>query len=287
MTFVYVHTPTGVFVDPVAADIPAAGITITGLDPSGPSVVTLWRSTAGGKRRSVRGWRNRIVYESDYAVDYEVPLGRDVTYELEVVSGALLPELIQWTAFIESEVGFIQDPLMPLSGVPVHGDVDIDDHAVLTSEAFRKLTYAVESSSVSVLGSNEPVAMTGQRMAMSGFDFSVLTEAAEQSTALRNLLTAVGLVLIRPLPSWGPLPDLIYTVPSVSEEPVYGEYGATMTTWSLSGNTVRPPSIDVLVPLWTYADVEALWTNYAEAQAAADTTRASYLDVQRDPTMGV
>lgn len=284
MTFVYVHTPTGVFVDPVAADIPAAGITITGLDPSGPSVVTLWRSTAGGRRRSVRGWRNRVVYESDYAVDYEVPLERDVTYELEVVSGALIPELTQWTSFIESETGFIQDPLMPLSGVPVSGN---RDDLYFTNTAFKDLTYAVESSEVAILGSNEPVALTGQRMAASGVSFDMITRAAEQATGLRNLLAETPLVLVRPLPSWGPLPDLIYTVPEVVESPLDVSWGGSFTRWSLTGNTVRPPSIDVLVPLWTYADVEALWTSYAAAQAAADTTRASYLDAQRDPTMGV
>lgn len=269
------------------APVPRVGITLTGLDSAGPSRVTLFRSTPGGQRRVVRGWNHRQVYGSDYAIDYEAPLGRPVTYSLEVHSGGVVPLRVSDVATLEGTTGFIQDPLLPLGAVPVSADLNLDQNAVLTSSAFRKLQYAVESSTVKVLGSREPVALTGQRMAAAGVDFSVLTEAAEQSTQLRDLLTETALVLIRPLPSWGPLPDLIYTVPSVSEEPVYGDDGPTITVWALAGDVVRPPSINVLVALWTYDQVAALWSTYNQAQAAATAVAARYLDVQRDPTMGV
>lgn len=267
--------------------LPRVGITVTGLSSTGPSRVTLWRSTAGGQRRKVRGWNRRQVYGSDYAIDYEAPLGRVVTYDLVVDVGPVIPETVSGTVTLDVETGFIQDPLMPLSAVPVSAGLDLDQHAVLTNTAFRRLQYAVESSTVRVLGSREPIALTGQRMAVAGVDFSVLTEAAEQSTQLRNLMAETSLVLVRPLPSWGPLPDLLYTVPSVTEEPVYDEDGPTITVWSLAGDAVRPPSIDVLVALWTYDQVAALWTTYAQAQSAATASASRYLDVQRDPTMGV
>lgn len=278
----------GLWVEPFTdAPVPRVGITVTGLDPVGPSVVTVWRSSAGGKRRKVRGWANRVVYGSDYTLDYEAPLGRLVTYDLQVISGALVPLRISDSTTLESEYGYIQDPLLPLGAVAVTGGVGIDGAASLTSAAFRKLAYDVDSSEVRILGSDEPVALTGQRMAASGIDFSVFTEAAQQGTDMQNLLTSSPLVLIRPLPSWGPLQDLIYTIPKVSTEITYGEHGATFIEWNLTGNTVAPPSIQVLVALWTYDQVAAIWATYNDAQAAADAAAATYLDDQRDPTMGV
>lgn len=94
------------------------------------------------------------------------------------------------------------------------------------------------------------------------------------------------IVVIRPLPSWGPLPDVIYTVPTVSEEPVYGEDGVIMTTWNLTGDSVRAPTMSVLVPLWTYDAVQALWVTYQDIQTQATATTSRYLDVQADPTIG-
>lgn len=280
--------PGGLYVEGFTdAPVPRVGIMLTGLDPVGPSRVTLWRSTAGGQRRKVRGWDKRQVFGSDYALDYEAPLGRLITYDLVVESGALIPEVLTGTVTLEVSTGFIQDPLLPLGAVPISHGLELDQTPVLTNAAFRTIQYSIDSSSVSILGSREPVAMTGQRMAASGINFSLLTEAAEQSTMLRNLLAESGLVLVRPLPEWGPLPDLFYTVPTVSEEPVYGEDGASITVWNLSGDAVRAPSISVLVALWTYNQVRALWTTYSQAQDAATDAAARYLDVQRDPTIGV
>lgn len=266
---------------------PRVGITVTGLAASVPSSVTLWRSTPGGHRRKVRGWDRRQVYGSDYATDYEAPLGRPVTYDLTVDAGPVVPDTRSATVTLDVESGFIQDPLLPLDAVPISSGLDLDRRPVLTNTAFRTMQYAIESSTIQVLGSREPIALTGRRMAASGIDFSVLTEAAEQSTQLRDLLAHTSLVLVRPLPTWGPLPDLLYTVPSVTEEPIYGEDGPTLTVWNLVGDSVRAPTIDVLVALWSYDQVAALWTTYAQAQSAASVSAARYLDVQRDPTMGV
>lgn len=270
----------------VDAPCPRVGITLTGLDATGPSRVTLYRSTAGGQRRIVRGWDKRLVYGSEYSIDYEAPLGREVVYTLEVNAGAVIPPMLLDTTFLDVPTGFIQDPLLPLGAIGLSSGLEVDQVPVLTDSVFRKLQYDIESSSVKIMGSREPVAMTGQRMVASGIDFSVFTEAAEHATALRSLLMEGGIVLVRPLPSWGPLPDLLYTVPSVSEEPVYAEDGVTFTRWTMSGDSVRPPSVDILVALWTYNQVAALWTTYQSAQDAANAAGYRYLDVQRDPTMG-
>lgn len=270
--------------DPEAA--PRTAITITGLDPLGPSKVTVYRSTQGGVRRKVRGVSGAQMYGSGFAVDYEAPLGRPVNYEMVVESGAVIPLRLTDSATLNATSGYIQDPLQPLSVIAVATMDTGADTAILTSKAFRKLSYALESTSVNVIGSREPIAMTGQRMRAGGIDFSILTEAAEQSSRLRELLMQAPIVVIRPLPSWGPLPDVIYTVPTVSEEPVYGEDGVIMTTWNLTGDSVRAPTMSVLVPLWTYDAVQALWVTYQDIQTQATATTSRYLDVQADPTIG-
>lgn len=268
------------------APVPRVGITVTGLDAAGPSVVTVWRTTSGGARRAVRGWKKRIVYGSDYYIDYEAPLGREVTYTLEVHSGATTPTRTSDAVTLDCATGFVQDPLMPLGAVAVSGARE-DGVPTMRGSAFSALEYAVGSTQAAVLGRREPVAMTGQRLAISGVSFDMLTRAAEQATALRNLLAETSLMLVRPLPEWGPLPDLIYTVPSVTEQPLDVAWGGSLTRWLLQGDSVAAPSMQVLVALWTYDQVAALWATYGEAQAAASTSGATYLDNQRDPTMGV
>lgn len=282
MSFVYVAPPEGITVELLEGAFPSVGITVTGLAEGTPSFVTVWRSTEGNKRRIVRGWNDRVVYGGDFGIDYEVPLGRTVTYDL-VVRGEVVPEFLTHTVFVASDVGYIQDPLLPLGAVSVSGD---KGPTYFTGSAFRALQYAVESSQVAILGSNEPVAMTGQRLAASGVDFNMVTRAAEQAAAMRHLLTTTPLVLVRPLPHWGALPDLIYTVPSVVEEPLDVSWGGSFVRWNLTGDMVAPPSIQVLVARWTYGDVEALWATYADAQAVASARGITYLADQRDPTMG-
>ena len=272
----------------IDAPVPRVGITVDGLSSSGPSRVTVWRSTAGGQRRRVRGWDRRLVYGSDYAIDYEAPLGRLVTYSLVVEAGGVVPATVSATVTLDVTTGFIQDPLLPLGAIPVVGVTGSDGDTVLRGSAVQDLSYAVGVELVPIMGAREPVALTGQRMAAAGISFDMATRAAEEATALRNLLAETACVLVRPLPDWGPLPDLVYTVPPVViEQPVTVSWGGNFTRWEITGSAVRPPSIQVLVGLWTYDDVAALWTTYDSAQSAASASAARYLDVQRDPTMGV
>lgn len=269
---------------------PRVEVTVDGLDPVGASRVTVWRSTVGGKRRAVRGWKNRLVFGSDFEIDYEAPLGREITYDLQVVSGSVIPPQVRATAFLDVSEGLIQDPLIPSSHVPL---VAFSGSGIpiptLAPTAFRKLTYDMGSSQERVLGSDTPVGFAGQRMVASGVDFSTLTDSAEQGTELRNLLMTAYPILVRPLPSWGDLPDLLYLdVSQPSEEPLNAHMGGTLTRWTLAGDQVTPPSLSVVVPLWTYDQVQEVWEGYTYAtlQAAAVAMDATYLDDQRDPTLG-
>lgn len=267
---------------------PRVGITVDGLDDSGPSVITVWRSTAGGRRRKVRGLDQRTVFESDYKIDFEAPLARLVTYDLQVVSGAVVPETVQATVTVDSLTGWLQDPLTPDSAVPVRGDWP-GDGAGLLSDALATFTRALGAQTASVLGAAEPVAMLGQRMAASGVNFSLLTDAAEQSTALRDVLEQAGQVLVRGLPDWVglALPDLAYVAADVVEEPLT-RVGGSATRWRLQGDLVAPQGIDVLTGSWTYDDVQEIWGayTYTAVETTAAAVSATYLDDLRDPTHG-
>ncbi|WP_175008114.1 hypothetical protein [Cellulosimicrobium sp. TH-20] len=278
----------GLWVEPLTDDPgPRAGVTVDGLDTLGPSVVTLWRSSPGGKRRKVRGWSNRVLYGSGYVEDAEVPLGRPVTYELQVHSGAVVPARVADVVTLDTQWGSVQDPLVPSSMLPLSPQTYVGGVGFITP-SLQKLTYEMGVELAAILGSDEPVGLAGQRMAATGVDFRMVTDVAERSTALGNLLRQAYPLLIRPLPSWGDLPDLLYaSYPAVVDETPRRVLGGRLFTWQVSGGTlVAPQSINVVVPIWTYADVEALWATYADVQAAAVAANATYMDVLKDPTLG-
>ncbi|WP_264032179.1 hypothetical protein [Cellulosimicrobium sp. SH8] len=266
---------------------PRAGITVDGLDISGPSVVTLWRSSPGGKRRKVRGWSRNVVYGSGYVEDAEVPLGRPVTYELQVVAGAVVPDTLAATVTLDNGWGQVQDPLVPSSMLPLSPQTYVGGVGFVTP-SLQELSYEMGVELAAILGSDEPVGLGGQRLAANGIDFRMVTDVAERSTALGNLLRQAYPLLIRPLPSWGDLPDLLYaSYPAVVDATPRRVLGGRLFTWQVSGGTlVAPQSINVVVPIWTYGDVEELWESYADVQAAAVAANATYMDVLKDPTVG-
>lgn len=268
--------------------VPHVGITVTGLSSSGPSVVTLWRSTASGQRRIVRGWNRRQIYGTDYDRDYEVPLGRPVVYDLQVIVGAVIPDTVSATVILATATGYVQDPLLPTSAVRVSSESGAGGGPVLRASAVQELSYAVGVQLVPIVGAREPVAITGARLAAAEISFDMATRAAQDTTDLHALLSQTECILVRPLPEWGPLPDLVYTVPpAITQRPIDVSWGGSLTEWSLTGASVRPPAIQVLVALWTYDQVGALWSTYNSAQAAATASSSRYLDAAANPMMGM
>ena len=257
-------------------------VTISDLTPTS-NIVTVWR-TADGKRQAVRSARKREVVGSDFVVDYEVPLKRVVTYELEVFSGisaqvASAPQNVT----VNAAHGYMQDPIDPNSAIPVYGDVGPNGEAALMGQAAKNLEYKADMSLLAVMGSPDPVALLGQRLAASGLDMSVCTDAAQESANIRNLIEDAPLLLVRPLPEWGSgLPGLCYMAAEAPAElPVNEAWGGTYIRWKLTGDLVAAPTMNVLVPLWTYGDVKALWATYQQAQTAH--AGKSYLDVLKSP----
>ena len=265
------------------APCPRIGVTIDGLG-AGTTTYNLWR-TSDGVRKRVRGSRNRTTVESDYIIDYEAPLGRPVTYEVEVVSGTnVLATTYPGTATLTSGTWWIQDPLVPSSAIPLavnHQNTGIPN---LTAAAVKSLEYAADVTIIPILGSPEPVALMGGGRIAGNVDFSMFTRAAEATTTLRNLIKQTPLLLVRTngVRNDG-IPGLAYFASAHPiEQPVTVAFGGTLTEWKLQGDLVAAPSLNILVPIWTYGDVQALWSTYQQAQTALAAKK--YLDVLKSPT---
>ena len=265
------------------APCPRVGITIDQLGTT-PAVVNVWR-TADGKRQAVRGARNRSVVDSDYIVDYEAPLGRVLSYDVEILSGPFLAFPIPTaTVTVLSSTWWIQDPLVPSSAIPLNVSKQDSTAPYLTGNAIKSLDYGASVTLIPILGSPDPVALMGNRTSAGNVSFDMFTNLATVTTQLRNLIMQTPLLLIRSTGTRNNgIPGLAYfTSAKPSEKPVTVAFGGTLTNWSLTGDLVAAPTMNVLVPIWTYGNVAALWTTYQQAQ----TTLAgkTYLDVLKSPS---
>lgn len=282
------YTPALALVHKTDAPCDRVEITITDLPPTTNSI-TIWR-TADGRRKAIRDFRNVQVVGSDFVTDYEPPLNRLVTYELEVtagegVDGPATTENITLTT--STAYGWIQDPLVPETAIKVYAVAGPAGEPTLLPSAISQLEYEADISVIKIMGSDEPVALLGQRMVASNVPFHFFTDAAQQATNLRNLLKQAPVLLIRPGSDWGPsLPGQCYVAPPVPQEIPSGIiYGHEYTEWKFASSLVRAPSMKLVVPFWTYGDWQALWSTYQQAQTAL--SGKTYLQVKKSPATGV
>lgn len=264
------------------APCPRVGITTVDLGV-GNSVVSLWRY-ADGAREPVRGHRRVTMNDASYVVDFDVPLGRPVTYEVEVLSGPSgAVRVTSEPVLVDADTGWIMDPLIPQSAVAINRGYLPDGSATFTVNALSKLDYVSDTQVFNVLGSTRPMALFGQRMAASGVDFSMITDAAEETSRMRSLLQSSGQFLVRVPLSWtGALPGSCFaSVATVSERPVDAGMGGVLSVWSLTGDTVQAPTIRVLTAEFTYGDVALLFSTY---QAKQDAVVAAAAVAGESPT---
>lgn len=269
----------------IDAPAPRAGVTITGLGV-GSSVVSVWR-TADGLREPVRGGRRVEMNDASFLIDWDAPLGRPVSYEVEVISGPLGASRTTADAVtIESDTAWITDPLVPQSAVSIQRRMVPGGEVTFAVTAMAQLEYAADTQVFKILGSDKPMALFGQRMAASGVDFSLITAAAEQTSRLRKLLQSTAQVLVRVPASWtGAIPGVCFAmIATAAEAPVDASTGGVTSVWSLTGDTVQAPTIRVLTASFTYGDVKLLFATYGDKQAVL--AGGSYLDDLKNPFGG-
>lgn len=268
----------------IDSPVPYIGVTIDGAAASG-TTIRLWREWSG-QRAVVRGTDGMVVLGADYVDDWEAPIGVPVTYRAEILAGPALAAADSATVTLTSASGWLSDPLDPTAGVPVSCDHDPSGRTSLTSQALSRWEWGEAGSVAHVLGDPIPVGLGPGASGPQGVPLSIFTETVEATTALHGLLSSqAGQYLIRALPHWWPLPALGYWRISRAMMPLNAFLGGTIWEWELTGTQVRPQTITVAVPLWTYADVQALWggATYGQVQAAASGLGLQYLDVKRDP----
>jgi len=222
---------------------------------------------------------------SDFLVDYEVPQSRVVSYDLEILSGPDAgTSTPTQTVVVDSGQWVIQDPLTPGTAIPLNVSKQDLTAPYLTASAVKSLEYAASVSIIPILGSPDPVALMGQRLSGGNVALDMFTNMAEVTTQLRNLLMQAPLLLVRPNGTRNDgLPGLAYFASAKPvEKPVTVAFGGTLTTWQLTGDLVAAPTMNVLVPVWTYGAVTALFTTYAQNQTAL--AGKTYLDVLKSPS---
>lgn len=174
---------------------PNVQITVTGLTSGSDDTVNIWR-TADGTRTAVRGTRGMTVNGSGTVTDYEVPLNRVVSYDLEVLSGpdagAVTPTATVTVTPPVDAAGnltwWVQDPLVPGSALALSVTKGDSSMPYLTAAAVKSLEYSSDVNIIPVAGSAQPVAIGGQRQIAQNVDFSMFTNTAQATTNLRNLL---------------------------------------------------------------------------------------------------
>jgi len=265
---------------------PRVGVTVTGLGTASASVVSVWR-VADGERNPVRGARRTTMTDSSYVVDFDAPLGRPITYEVEVISGPSgASRVTSSSVTVNSLTGWLMDPLIPQSAVAIAEPQDANGRPIFAAAAMSSLEYKSDVAVYQILGSDKPMALFGQRMAAAGVDLSMITDAAEENARLRNLFMSTANLLVRLPAAWTvSLPGSCFAaVAGVSEKPVeHGAEGA-LTVWQLTGDTVAAPTIKVLTATFTYGDVELLFTTYQQKQTLMAGKK--YLDDLKNPLGG-
>ena len=268
-----------------------AGITITGLG-IGESVVTVWQS-ADGERNPVPGYRRVVMNDATFLTDYFCPLGRPVTYEVEVISGPGGPSrTTSEPVTLPSVTGWLMDPLIPQTAVPVVGEGRESGDIYLRGSALAALEYNADISIFRVMGQDKPMALFGQRMAEMGLDTSLGIHSAEQNARLKKLLKSTAQLVFRPLPSWGAV-ELAGTMhlgnAKATQIPVNVFMGGDITWWDMQSDVVSAPTIKVLTATFTYGDVEILMETYQQkldsviAAAATAGQSPSYLFDMKQP----
>ena len=262
---------------------PKAGITVTGLGV-GTSVVNVWR-TADGTRNSVSGARRVTMNDAGFVTDWDVPTNRPVVYEVEVLSGPTGPSRKTAAAItVVSTTGWLMDPFIPQTAVPVLGKRRNNGDVYLRAPALSALEYAADVSIFNVMGSNKPIALFGERMAERGLDLSMGTRSAEQSKRLKELLKSTAGFLFRPGPELEGLDiegSMFIANPSVVQVPVDVGWGGELTWWDFKADTVAAPTVKVLTATFTYGDVQLLTDTYQQKQDAM--AGKTYLDDLKNP----
>lgn len=264
------------------APCPRAVLTVTGLGSS-QSVVSVWR-ISDGVRASVAGARRLAVTDAAFITDYYVPFARNVSYEVEVLSGPDGPSRTQSNiVVVDPGHGCLTDPLMPAVSVPIMSQRNSPDDVYLRAGALSEIDRPADVQRFNIMGSREPMALFGPRLAAQGLDTSVSVRSGEQNRRMLELVDSSANFLFRPHPSWGvELPGVMFLAnASAVMQPVTTPYGGDLTWWSLKSDVVSAPTLKPLTGGVTFGDVAMFYSTF---QAKHDAVVAAASAAGEQPT---
>ncbi|MFD6094581.1 hypothetical protein ACFWGN_20915 [Oerskovia sp. NPDC060338] len=245
------------------------------------SVQVSW--DAGRTWHGVRGAERVVVTGGDFFRDHVPPLNVPATYRLVVHSGAVTPSPLEATITVPSSSAWIQDPLNPRSAAQVkslRGGAGVQ----LLAPSAASLTRRQAVDITTVEGARYPVASIGVRQAPADLPLHIRAIAASQGALvnqLRGLLDTAGQVVIRGLHPAVPIDAVAHVIAGDITE-VLTPVGVR-NDWELTVTQVRPTSMRIVIPWWTYDQVRALWSPRTYDAVKATRPGDTYIDWSRDP----
>ena len=264
---------------------PQVGVTVTGL-AAGDQVISVRVSWDGGVTfKAVSGGTKIVAAGGAFVRDYFPPLNVPATYRVveHSISGDPATDTIPLT--IASDRAWLQDPLNPREAVELVGQWPDGDESMLSWGTATEASYRQAVESVTVLGANRPVASVGQRLVAGEMPMKISHEVAAEGGKLRRLLMSSGVLVLR-MNAPTPLDPVAHiAVGDAAERILNPGVVGSISTWDLTATQVRPLSLKIVVPYWTYAQVAALWSGSTYQDAYDARPGDTYLSWLRDPVV--
>lgn len=173
---------------------------------------------------------------------------------------------------ISSDQAWIQDPLDPRSAVPLYADMS-SGHVLLTLGSLASAKWAQHVDLATVVGASLPVASSSVRQKAGQLPFVLTYEVAAEGGALRNMLMGSGQLVVRGLSIDGLLDPVAHV--SVGDA-IEGRLSVgQIAQWTLTARQVRPITMNVVVPWWTYDQVKSLVQSQVGSTATFDQVKAA------------
>ena len=257
------------------AGAPQVGVTVAGLSTTTGCTVVVTVSWDGGATwNTVRGGIVNGALGSTFIRDYVPPLNVSAIYQAVVTGGSTAT--VTGTVTATSSYAWLQDPLAPRSAVPL--SIMLDPAGLfLVTTTFGSFLRAQAADRVTVMGSDLPAISLGVRQAPSGVPLNIQGFMATQGAlvaSLRVLFATAGQLVLRGLPASVPFDPVVHvSVGDVDEQPTVDGILGVRNTWNLVVSQVRPVSMRVVIPWWTYDQVYAL----IQTQVSAGATYAAVI----------
>lgn len=210
--------------------------------------------------------------------DYTIPAGVSVVYKVRQFNAAGADIGLVLSIPVEVEIPFgkvvLSDPFAPAAAVVLDGEAQF---AGQRGKSRPTKIYQAGTRSF---------AMSGLASAMQQVNLSCYTDTVDDADALAELLDQ-PIVLVRTHPRTG-LPGSFYaSVPSFAPDSTdHARFGRDTNLWVMSGSEVSRPTVDVLVPIYSY-DLykEYLYALYPPTASYGDAASewSTYIDAIRNP----